>query len=263
MDFNRNWLRVKAHRGRLTKQDMQGIAEILFCDQEVWLEEKLRLKEDEALAMELLGYLGKSGSLQAVGILLKQLDAREEILQVAAAEALKCCPPILVLEPLAQIMLLQNPGAVKAGEVLLSFGRQGEDQLWSLWFENNATMGLKVQILQLLAEVLETRAESLAFLAFLSEEDEMILAALKTAERLDARALWGNVAVCLKHPGYLLRGRAARLLGRWEEERALAFLVAMGADPDSWADEERQKAIEIIERKVRNGDSSRDSDGEI
>jgi len=247
MDIEGNWARIKTHRARLSDRDVRGLAAVLFYDREDWLEEKLRSREDEALVIEFLGYLGQSGSLEAVRILLQQWDTHDEALLLAAAEALRKCPSILTLDPLIQILRQQNANAIKAGEVLLSYGREGADALWHLWYEENSAAGLKMQILQLMAESMDQRAEPLAYLAFLSEDDDLVRAALKAADKLDARILWGNVAYCLKHQDWKLRGRAARLLGRWEEKRALDSLREMGADPDPWVEEERRKAIAILD----------------
>lgn len=247
MDIEGNWARIKAHRGKLNSMEMQGLAEVLYDKQEEWLEEKLHFRDDKSLAIEILGYLGQSGSAKAANILLNQMESREEVLLVAAADALKQCPPALVLEQLAKIMLRQNQSAIKAGEVLLSFGQVGADVLWRLWFGDNSHSGIKVQILQLLAETKDKRAVPLAFLAFLSEEEELIRTALIAAEKLEAGSLWGNVALCLKNTSWKLRGRAARLLGQWHEKRALAFLREMGADPDPWVEEERKKAMALLE----------------
>ncbi|MCL2165780.1 MAG: hypothetical protein FWH49_00580 [Clostridiales bacterium] len=246
MDMEANWQRIKAHRLRLTDQEVRGLAEVLFYEQEAWLEEKLRQREGEALAMEILGFLGSIGSLQAVSILLKQLDSGIEVLQVAAVEALKQCPAIVILEPLSKIMLQQNRSSIKAGEVLLSFGENGAEELWNLWFDKKSAAGLKIQVLQLLAETTDARAVHLAFLAFLSEEDELILTAMKAAEKRNATCLWGNVAGCLSHSAWRIRGRAVHLLGEWKESRALDILREMGIDPDPWVEEERQKAIGIL-----------------
>ena len=247
MDIEGNWTRIKTHRARLSDRDIRGLAGVLFYDREDWLEEKLRAREDESLVLEFLGYLGQSGSLEAVRILLQQWETHEEGLLLAAAEALQKCPPILTLDPLIQIMRQQNPNAIKAGEVLLRYGRDGADALWHLWYEESSSVGLKSQILQLLAESMDRRAEPLAYLAFLSEDDELIRVGLKAAEKLDARILWGNVAYCLKNQDWKLRGRAARLLGRWGDRRALDSLREMDVDPDPWVEEERRKAIALLE----------------
>ena len=246
MNREENWRRLKTHRKRLSDQDIQGFAEVLFQDQEDWLREKLWLRDDVTLVFELLSCLGRAGSTKAAEILLEQLNAGEEVLQIAAAEALKQCPPILVLEPLTKIMQEQNPGSVKAGEILLSFGDEGSQALWQMWFGENRPVRLKSQILQLLTEARDDHAESLAFLAFLSGEEELVRMALKTAEELDTTSLWGNVAECLKSPGWQLRGKAAYILGRWKESNALVHLQDMGVDDDPWVEEERQKAMELL-----------------
>lgn len=243
MNIEGDWKRIKAHRERLSDEDIRGLAEILFFNQEDWLEEKLRFREDEALVLEILGCLGHSGSVKAAKTLLKYLEAGEEVIQIAAAESLKLCQPDFVIEPLAQMMLKQGQGSVKAGEIIMSFGSEGAYVLWSLWFGESRSAGLRSQILQLLAEAKDERTEPLAFLAFLSEEEDLIRTALKTAEKMETMSLWGNVAECLRNPSWRIRGRAAQILGQWEEKRALRYLYEMGNDPDPWVEEERQIAI--------------------
>lgn len=246
MDIEGNWARIKTHRRRLSSQEIQGLAEVLFQGQEDWLGEKLRRREDQPLALEFLGYLGRSGSPQAVSLLLKYLEEREEVLQLAAAAALKSCPPALILEPLAQMMLRQNHSSVKAGEVLLALDSEGADRLWQLWFGQDCPSGLKAQILQLLAEIKDDRCEALTFLALMSGGEELVRAALQAAEKLEMKALWGNVIGYLKHPSWRLRGRAVLLLGSWGEREALPYLKEIGEDVDPWVEEERQKAINKI-----------------
>ncbi|MEL7624551.1 MAG: HEAT repeat domain-containing protein [Clostridiales bacterium] len=250
MDIEGNWTRIKTHRRRFSSLEIQGLAETLFRGQEDWLGEKLRRREDQALALEFLGCLGRSGSPKAVALLLKYLEEREEVLQLAAAAALKVCPPALILEPLAQIMLRQNHSSVKAGEVLLALGPEGADSLWNLWFVTECPGGLKAQILQLLAEIKDERCQDLAFLALMSGGEELVRAALKAAEKLEMKDLWGNVAGYLKHPSWRLRGRAVLLLGSWGEGEALPYLREMGEDPDPWVEEERQKAISKINERT-------------
>jgi HEAT repeat protein len=243
MDIEANWSRIKTHRQRLSDRELQGLAQILFLGQETWLGEKLRRREDQSLALEFLGYLAQNGSSQAAGLLLNYLEDREEILQSAAAAALKSCPPGLILEPLTQMMLRQNQGSVKAGEVLLALSPEGADAMWRLWFGENCPMSLKAQIIQLLTKIKDGRCEALAFLALATGGEELAAAALKTAGRLELKALWGNVAGYLKHPSWRLRGRAASLLAQWEERKALPYLQEMGEDTDPWVEEERLKAI--------------------
>ena len=246
MDVEGSWNRIKHHRSRLSDDEIRGIAEVLFHGQEEWLEEKLLYREDTALAIEFLGYMGKGGSERAVRVLLKLLGAGEEVLQIAAAEALKLCPDGLVVAPLAELMLKQNQSSVKAGEIISSFGAIGAQVLWELWFCENRTTGLKSQIIQLMAELDDNRLENLLYLAFMSGEEELIRPALTAAEKIEAKGLWGNVAECLAHPGWLIRGRAVRLLGKWGEKQALPYVLDMGADQDAWVEEERQKAITLL-----------------
>ena len=251
MHVEENWTRIKNHRNRFNDLEIQGMAEALYQGQEDWLAEKLRLREDGVLALEFLGCLGKSGSAKAIAVLIQYLEGGDKALQAAAAEALKSCPSILVLEPLVQIMSRQWQGSIKAGEVLLRLGREGTDALWQLWFGHNKPASLKAQLLQLLSEVRDQRAVSLAFLAFLSDDEELIREALRAAEKLEAKELWGNVSGCLRHPSWRLRGKAVQILGRWGEVRALAYLHDMGADADPWVEEERQKAMALLkERKT-------------
>ena len=247
MDIESNWNRIKTHRGKLSNQDIWGLSTVLFFEQEEWLERKLKYKEDEAMAVEFLSCLGQHGSRKAAAVLLRQLENREEMMQVAATEGLKHCPMEYTLEPLTRMMLRQNQSAIKAGEVMLSYGAPGADVLWELWFSQDNLSGLKAQILRLLTEAEDQRAERLAFLAFLSEEEELLREALITAEKLGAVGLWGNVAGCLTHPSWRFRGRAVKLLGQWGIAEALVYLLAMGEDPDPWVEEERQKAIAVLE----------------
>lgn len=246
MDREGSWARVKTHRSRLSIQDVRGIAVFLFRGQEDWLESKLSIREDEIQAIEFLGYLGQEGSQRAVQILLKQIESREEALLVAVSQALVGCPAVYMQEPLTSLFLQQGDNAVKAGEILLSMGKEGQALLWRLWFLENKRDSLKVQILDLLAESGGERAEYLTFLAFLSEEENLVRSALRAAEKLDAKKLWGNVVCCLRYPSWHVRGRAIRLLGVWKEIRALEDLIAMGCDPDPWVEEERQKAISLM-----------------
>jgi HEAT repeat protein len=243
MDIKANWDRLKAHRGRLTDKEIQGLAEVLFHDREDWLEEKLRSRDEAALAFELLGCLGQKGSRKACEILLSQLEVRDEVLQIATSEALKRCPPYLVLAPLAGIMKRQNHSSAKAGEIMLSFGQEGMDLLWEQWFDDDMPVRLKMQIIQLLGEAGGNRLEYLAFLAFLSEDEELVRAALKIAEKMNAASLWGNVTECLKSPSWRVRGKAIQVLREWCEKRALSYLRDMGQDDDPWVEEERQRAL--------------------
>lgn|GEM_PF-1405728 len=247
MDIEGNWARIRTHRERLSDEEIQGIAEVLFRGQELWLEEKLRAREDSALVVEFIGCQGKSGSEKAAEILLKLLETGEEALQIAAAEALKACPPGLVTQPLARIMLKQNQSSVKAGEIISSFGYDGAGVLRQLWFGADRTVGLRSQILQLLAETEDHQLEPLAFLAFISDKEDLIRSALKAAEKVEAKCLWGNIAESLANPSWLVRGRAVHILGKWRETRALPYLMDMGVDPDAWVEEERQIAMAACE----------------
>jgi HEAT repeat protein len=243
IDVEANWSRIKTHRKRLSDREIQGLAVTLFQGREDWLGEKLRRREDQALTLEFLGSLAQSGSPQAAGLLLNYLEGREEILQSAAAEALKSCPPVLILESLTQIMLRQNRGSAKAGEVLLALGPEGAEAIWGLWFGEDCPASLKAQILQLLTEIRDSRCEALVFLALMSGNEELAAAALKSAGQLELKTLWGNIAGYLNHPSWRLRGRAAALLAQWDEKAALPYLREMRKDPDPWVEEERRKAL--------------------
>jgi len=243
MDIEGSWKRIINHRKRLTEKELQGLAEVLFRDREDWLADRLWVKGEETLALAFLGYLGKRASIKAVNLLIAQLECRDEVLQMAAAESLKECPPEMVSEPMVQIMRRQNQASAKAGEILLSFGAPGREALWRLWFEKDETVTMKTQIMTLLAETKEERAQALAFLAFLSGSDDLIKAALSCAEMMEAKALWGNVAECLKNPNWRIRGKAAQLLGAWGHKEALPYLLQMQTDPDPWVEEERQRAL--------------------
>ena len=245
-DIGGIWEQIKTHRKNLNDKEMQGIADVLLRGQEDWLGGKLRQREDEALVLEFLGCMGRKGSVKAIEILLQQLEAREEVLQAATAEALKRSQPLLALEPLAQMMLRQSQSSIKAGEVLLSFGDEGVHALWELWFGENKPSSLKAQILHLLAEAKDDRSESLVFLGLLSKEEELIRAALIAADKMETKSLWRNVAGCLKNSSWQLRSRAIQLLSQWEEKRALPYLRDMEADADPWVEEERQKAITLL-----------------
>jgi len=247
MDIEGNWERIKNHRERLSASEIRGLAAILFRDKEEWLAGKARQREDEALVIEFLACLGMDGSGKAINILLNTLETGDEARQAAAAEALKLCPCDLTMEALADMTRGQAQAAVKAGEVILSYGDAGTDVLWRLWFGADKPESLKARVLELLTEAADPRIEPLAFLAFLTGNDALVDAALKAAEKIDARALWANIVPCLSMADWKLRGRAARLLGKWKESRALGFLLDMGADPDPWVEEERQKAIANID----------------
>jgi len=246
MDLEGNWKRIKAHRDKLLESEISGLAKVLYRGQEDWLCEKLRIKGDVPLVLEFLGHLGQSGSFKAVDALLQLLDAREDVMQVAVAEALKRCPSSMVLGPLVQRLQEQKYSSVKAGEILLSFGPEGAFAIWRLWFGEGRPSSLRSQILQLLAEAKDARTEALAFLAFLSDEEELIRIALKAAENVEAKSLWGNVAECLKNTSWRVRGGAAQLLGKWGEREALAYLRDMGSDPDPWVEEERRNAMTLL-----------------
>ena len=246
MDIEGNWEKIRIHRERFDGREARGLALVLFRDNEEWLAAKLRQRKDEALAVEFLGYLGMDGSGGAVKVLLDTLETGDEALQAAVTEVLKKCPHELTIEALISMMVRHKQVAVKAGEVILSYGDAGADALWKLWFDDKSPASLKARILELLTEVSDPRIERLAFLAFLDDDDELTDAALKAAERIDGRALWGNVAACLAKPSWKLRGRAVRLLGKWNESRALPYLLDMDADPDPWVEEERRKAIADI-----------------
>jgi len=147
-------------------------------------------------------------------------------------------------------MLRQNQASAKAGEILLSFGSQGSEILWRLWFHPEVGSGLRTQILRLLTDAGTQKAERLAFLAFLSAEESLLKGALYTAEKLDAKGLWGNVTECLKNPNWRLRGKAVQLVGTWDTQGSRRRLEQMGVDPDPWVEEERQKALTLLsERK--------------
>jgi HEAT repeat protein len=234
------------HRKRLQDQEIQALADVMFAGQEEWLAEKLRWREDQGLVLEFLGCLGRSGSGRAVGLLLKCLEEREESIQLAAAAALKGCPPEGLLEALGKIMVRQNQASAKAGEVIAAFGNNGRDVLWRLWFVPEAGAGLKAQILQLLTEAQDARSEALVYLALNSREEELLRAGLRGAERNRSRKLWGNVAGCLSHASWRVRGRAAAVLGELGEQLALPFLEKMAADEDEWVEEERKKAIALL-----------------
>ena len=246
MDIEQNWIRIKTHRDRLSNEDVRGIATILFRGQEEWMENQLRLRKDESLVFEFLTYLGQAGSEKAADLLLKQLENREDVMQVAAVEGLKLCPVELILEALIRMVSKQNRSAIKAGEVIVSFGQPGVDALWQLWFQNDCELEQKVLILRLLGEAASKRAESLAYLAFLSDSEELQKEALVVCERLESRNLWGNVAACLGKTSWKLRGRAAKLLGIWGIQESFVYLQEMGVDPDPWVEEERQKAVQTL-----------------
>ena len=249
MALEENWARVKRHRRHLGTQEIQGLADVLFSGQEPWLAEKLRSRNDQVLALKILGCLGRSGSIVAADLLLKSLEEKEEGIQLAAAAALKACPGKTLVTPLTQIMVRQGPASAKAGEVLVSYGDRGRDALWRLWFMEHAPIRLKAQVLRLLAEAGDKRSPYLAFLALQEEEEELVRAGLQAVESAGAVELWGNVASCLTHRSWRIRGRAALILGMLGEKRALPFLERMPAEADEWVEEERQKAVAILRRR--------------
>ena len=246
MDTGSSWGLIKTHRERFSPAEIQGLARVLFQGREAWLQEKMHRGEDQSLCLEFLGRLGEMGSKAAAEILLAQLESANEALQIAAAEALKNCSPPLIKERLIVLMRGHYPCSVKAGEILLSLGQEGADILWKLWFESNTSVKLKAQILNLFAEADEERAEALAFLAFLSGNEELIRAALNVSERQEAKSLWGNIAICLNDYGWQIRGKAAKILGLWREKQALPFLFQMERDTDPWVEDERRTALSLI-----------------
>ena len=250
MHVEQNWASVKRHYQRLNTEDLYGIAVVLFSNEEAWIEDRLTRREDEALAMEILGFLGHHGSQAAVKVLLKYLTAHEEIYQLAASEALKQCKLNFMVDPLIEIMQKQGQNAIKAGEVLLSFGGEGIDILWRLWFMPESPTSLKVQILHLITEAADKRAERIAFLALVSGEEELVQAAVRSAEKLKLTSLWGSMISYITDSSWKLRGSVIRLLGQWEAVEALPFLLVIENEADPWVEEERRKAIaRLIEIK--------------
>ena len=170
-----SWGKMKEQKLLLPETEFIALCRNLYTGWENFLADKLRLREDQSLVLEVLTALATP---RAQEILLKCLEDREEAVQLAAAEALKKMPPARILRPLAAAMLRQSQGAAKAGEVLAALGPKGLDQLWQLWFEEGAAESLKTQVLLLLAEQADPRCENLAFLALLSQDEELVRAAM-------------------------------------------------------------------------------------
>ena len=243
MDSAKNWEKIKEGRQQLPKGEWQILCRTLFTGWENYLADKLRLREEQSLVLEVLAALGTP---RAEEIMLKCLEDREEAMELAAAEALKGLNSRRILRPLAGIMLRQGRGAAKAGEVLAAMGTEGLEQLWQLWFEEGAGEGLKAQVLLLLAQQGDPRCEKLAFLALLAQEEELVRAGLKTVEQWGFRELWGNVACCLSHESWWVRAKACQLLGELGCREALPALTENGPDPDPYVEEERRQAMELL-----------------
>jgi HEAT repeat protein len=246
IDLALNWERVKKHKRRLSDQYIQALADVMFARREDWLAERLRQKDDPALAIKFLGCLGRGGGPKAIALLLKCLEEQGEALQLAAVAALRECPLGAQKEALIRIMLKQGVAAAKAGEVLASFGQEGRDALWRLWFAPDGSAALRAQILRLFCAGGDARSGDLAFLALNSEEVELIRAGLKAAEELGLKGLWGNALLCVGHENWRIRGRAAAALGKLGERKALPYLAALAADSDEWVEEERRQAIKAL-----------------
>lgn len=241
------WEQIKKSQPDLSEGELRSLVRLLLNDKEDWLIEKLKLHEEQGFVLECMGYLATKKALPWV---LRSLSEREEALQLTAAAALRSFPGEWLLEPLLNIILRQQPGAAKAGEVLLSLGQKARDRLWESWFSENLDSGVKVQILALLTEGQDPRSELLAFLALESREDDLIKAGLATAEALGSKSLWGNVALCLNHSDWSIRGKAVNLLERIAEPKALPLLEEMLPDEEPWVEESRSRCIQAL-RKLK------------
>ncbi|MEA4891440.1 MAG: hypothetical protein VB085_02605 [Peptococcaceae bacterium] len=241
-----SWGKMKEQKLLLPETEFIALCRNLYTGWENFLADKLRLREDQSLVLEVLTALATP---RAQEILLKCLEDREEAVQLAAAEALKKMPPDRILRPLAAAMLRQSQGAAKAGEVLAALGPKGLEQLWQLWFEEGAAESLKTQVLLLLAEQADPRCENLAFLALLSQDEELVRAGLKAVEMWSFRDLWGNVACCLSSESWRVRAKACQVLAEMGIREALPALEQGGPDQDSWVEEERRRAIEKLQKR--------------
>lgn len=246
MESINNWEKIKEERSQLPETEWITLCRTLYTGWENFLADKLRLREEQSLVLEILVALATP---RAEEVLLRCLEDREEAMELAAAEALKKMAPERLLGPLAGVMARQGQGAAKAGEVLASMGAKGLDQLWRLWFEEGASEGLKAQVLLLLAEQGDPRCENLAFLALLSQDEELVRAGLKTAQMWEFRDLWGNVACCLSSESWWVRAKACETLAGLGVKEALPALEEAGPDPDAWVEDERRLAIGKLSEK--------------
>jgi len=247
MDAQDCWIQILKSQPELSDGELRSLVRLLLHEKEDFLIEKLKRHEEQSFVLECLGYLGTEKALPWI---LRSLSEREEALQLAAAAALKNFPQEWLLEPLMNIVLKQLPGAAKAGEVLLSLGQDARDLLWEAWFIEDNDSTVRAQILALLTEANDPRSEAIAFLALESDEDELIKAGLSTVAALESQALWGNVANCLNHPNWAIRGKAVNILAQLNATKALPLLEDMPPDEDSWVEESRVICIELLRNKL-------------
>lgn len=227
----------------LDEDELRSLVRLLLFEQEAWLAEKLKKREDEELVLEFLGYLGTQ---QALKTLLQVLKDREEPLQLSAAASLRHFQGQMLLDPLMQMFLQQQNGAAKAGEVLLAVGNKALDRLWEAWFSQGILPGAQLGILSLMAEAGDPRTEKLAFLALNTDSAEHRKTALNAVEAMTLQRLWSAVAGLLTDSQWSIRGKAAKVLGVLGVVEAIPYLEEMPSDEDAWVEEMRLHALETL-----------------
>lgn len=240
------WSQIMKSKPDLDEDELRSLVRLLLFEQEDWLAEKLRKREDEELVLEFLGYLGTQSALR---ILLQVLKDREEPLQLCAAASLRHFQGQVLLEPLTQMFLQQQKGAAKAGEVLLAVGTQAMDRLWEAWFSQGILPGAQLGILSLMAEAGDPRTEKLAFLALNTDSTEHRKAGLNAVEAMKLHRLWGAVAGLLIDSHWSIRGKAAKVLGLLGVAEAGSYLEEMPSDEDVWVEEMRLQSLEMLKAK--------------
>lgn len=246
MEVEARWAQIIKSAPELEEDQLRSMVRFLLQDEEVWLSEKLKSRQDQSMVIDCLGYLA---SEKALPWILRSLTDREEALQLSAAAALQWFPEEWILEPLLGMILRQQPSAAKAGEVLARKGQRSRDRLWDAWFESEGNPAIQAQILSILSEAKDPRCEKLAFLALDSPWEEMQRAGLKAVDQMKIRALWGNVAGLLEHADWSIRARAARVLTDLGEKGALPILKNLPPDKEPWVQESRAQCIESLENR--------------
>jgi HEAT repeat protein len=244
MEVEARWKQIVQSVPELDEDQLRSMVRFLLHEEEAWLGERLKNRQDQSLVIDCLGYLATEKSLAFV---LRSLSDREEALQLSAAAALRWFPEEWILEPLMNMVLRQQPSAAKAGEVLAKKGERGRDCLWEAWFDSEGYPAIQAQILGFLAEVKEPRCEKLAFLALNSPFEELQKAGLKAAGLMKMQSLWGNVAGLLEHGDWSVRAKAARVLADLGDQRALPLLKSLPVDSEPWVMESRSQSIEKLE----------------
>lgn len=244
MEVEARWEQILQSVPELDEDQLRSMVRFLLHEEEAWLGEKLKNRQDQSLVIDCLGYLATEKSLSLV---LRSLADREEALQLSAAAALRWFPEEWVLEPLMNMVLRQQPSAAKAGEALAKKGKRGRDCLWEAWFDSEEYPAIQAQVLGFLAEARDPRSEQLAYLALNSPWEELQKAGLKAAGLMKMQSLWGNVAGLLEHADWSVRAKAARVLADFGNKRAIPLLKNLPADREPWVQESRIQSIEKLE----------------